>query len=197
MSRLILAGITHPGSYELSDGLISLGRNPTNDIRVHDPTVSSFHCELVITGENVVVRDLNSTNGTFVDDAQVQEAALRPWQKLRLGHAEMRLEVGADVADGIDISIPQPVIPKTDPVLLDGRLACENHPGTEAAYRCSSCGKTFCLDCVPTLGLKGAEPRRFCPACRQECLPLEQSPRTRKRPSLLNRLTQTIRIRRR
>ena len=46
MAKLTLEGITHAGSVELVDGLISIGRNPTNDFRVSDPTVSSFHCEI-------------------------------------------------------------------------------------------------------------------------------------------------------
>ena len=90
--KLLLTGITHPGSIELIDGLLSIGRNPTNDFRVHDATVSSFHCELLITGNTVLVRDLNSTNGTFIDGAQIREAYLSVGVTLELGDVKLRFQ---------------------------------------------------------------------------------------------------------
>src|SRR3989442_5231449 len=92
MNKLVLTGLTHPGEFELEPGFNTLGRNPTNDYRVHDATVSSFHCEIVLSDESVLVRDLGSTNGTFIDNQPVHESQLKPGQILRLGSAELRLE---------------------------------------------------------------------------------------------------------
>jgi pSer/pThr/pTyr-binding forkhead associated (FHA) protein len=121
MEKLTLKGVTHPGDLELSEGMVSLGRNPTNDFRVSDPTVSSFHCELIVAGGTVLVRDLNSTNGTYVDNESIQESFLRPGQTLRLGQAELRLELAQ--AQEVVIAIPEIKVSQPETHLLDGRLA--------------------------------------------------------------------------
>ena len=51
MVRVVLRWIDSPWAFELSPGLNKLGRNPTNDFRVSDPSVSSFHAELMVEGE--------------------------------------------------------------------------------------------------------------------------------------------------
>lgn len=197
MEKLQLTGITHPGSIELLDGLLSIGRNPTNDFRVHDATVSSFHCELLITGKTVLVRDLNSTNGTFINDDPVHEAILKPDQILRLGNAQLRLEC-LPASDPVRIAIPE-LKTETAPIqthLLDGSLACLNHPGVPALVRCPQCDKAFCGDCVRSLRLAGGQTRLFCPSCSGPCETIASLPAPKKKQSLLARLTQTIRIRR-
>jgi pSer/pThr/pTyr-binding forkhead associated (FHA) protein len=67
-----------------------------------EASVSSHHCEILLKGNDVIVRDLGSTNGTFVNGEKVTtEAPLKPGQILRLGQLEMRLESGqASAASG-------------------------------------------------------------------------------------------------
>src|SRR5262249_6812458 len=55
----------------------------------------SHHCEILLRGKDVVVKDLNSTNGTFINGEKVAESPLKPGQILRLGQIEMRLETDA------------------------------------------------------------------------------------------------------
>jgi adenylate cyclase len=105
---MFLNGVGRPWSYELKGGLNSLGRNPTNDFRVSDPSVSSFHCEVEVTAEFVLVRDLGSTNGTFVDGQRIKEAILKPGYLLRLGSAELKLEDQA-IRIAIPVSPAEPV----------------------------------------------------------------------------------------
>ena len=50
---------------------------------------------MLLRGNDVVVKDLNSTNGTFINGEQVTESPLKPGQILRLGQVEMRLETEA------------------------------------------------------------------------------------------------------
>ena len=63
-----------------------------------EPSVSSHHCEIVMRGSEVVVKDLDSTNGTFINGERVTESVLKPGQTLRLGQVDMRLENGAPAA---------------------------------------------------------------------------------------------------
>jgi len=193
MEKLTLKGITHPASLELTEGMVSLGRNPTNDFRIPDPTVSSFHCEMIVSGETVLVRDLSSTNGTFIDGEPIQESFLQPWQTLRLGQAELRLELQSDAIPEVRIPTPEKIAPPNE--LLDGRPACHHHPGVEAALRCTSCGRLFCSSCVKPIGLRGAQKRLFCPVCSKPCVPRLEAAEPREKQSWIGRLTQTIRIR--
>ncbi len=86
----------------------TVGRVDDNTFLIAEPSVSSHHCEILLKGTDVVVRDLNSTNGTFINGEKIAEAALKPGQILRLGQIEMRLETEASGA-------PAPVAGKKTP----------------------------------------------------------------------------------
>jgi DNA-binding NtrC family response regulator len=61
-------------------------------VRLTDPAVSRFHCELVADEDGFVVRDTGSTNGTRVDGTRVGEAWLRPGSLLGVGGSLLRFE---------------------------------------------------------------------------------------------------------
>src|SRR4029077_18360848 len=82
-------------SYELKAERTTVGRVDDNAFQVSEPSISSHHCEILLRGVDIVVKDLNSTNGTFISGEKVTEASLKPGQILRLGQVEMRLETGA------------------------------------------------------------------------------------------------------
>ena len=201
MTTLALTGLTHPGTFELEPGFNTLGRNPTNDFRVHDVTVSSFHCEIVVSNESVLVRDLGSTNGTYIDGEQVHEAELKPGQILRLGSADLRLE-SQELAEPAHVAIPELTVeaPPSSATLADGSLSCLNHREVHAIVKCVKCQKAYCDECVHVLALSGGKTRVFCPSCSGPCEPLPGAPGSEiplrpKKQSLFGRLTQTIRIR--
>lgn len=107
MERLVLSWVGKPLAFELMPGLNRLGRNPTNDFRVADASISSFHCEVVLNPDGSVhVRDLASTNGTFIDGNQALDGDLKPGQTLRLGTVEFQLE-RVTVAE--PVRVPEPV----------------------------------------------------------------------------------------
>jgi len=94
MARLVilsegLTGKTH----ELTVEKTTIGRVDDNTFPIPEGSVSSHHCEILLRGTDIVVRDLNSTNGTFINGHQVAgEAPLKTGQILRLGQVELRLE---------------------------------------------------------------------------------------------------------
>jgi pSer/pThr/pTyr-binding forkhead associated (FHA) protein len=93
MERLVLSWVGKPVAYELMPGLNRVGRNPTNDCRVPDASLSSFHCEIILNPDNTVrVRDLASTNGTFVEGLQIMDSEVKPGEILRMGSVEFALE---------------------------------------------------------------------------------------------------------
>jgi len=76
--------------------------NVENTFQIAEPSVSSHHCELNQRGGDVFVKDLSSTNGTFINGEKITEAILKPGQILRLGQVEIRLESGAAAAPGLN-----------------------------------------------------------------------------------------------
>ena len=94
MARLVILseGLTGK-AFELTVDKTTVGRVDDNTFPIPEASVSSHHCEVLLRGTDVVIRDLNSTNGTFINGNQVTgEAPLKPGQILRLGQIEMRLE---------------------------------------------------------------------------------------------------------
>jgi pSer/pThr/pTyr-binding forkhead associated (FHA) protein len=99
MAKLVLLSEGLAGkSHELKVEKTTIGRVDDNTFPISEPSVSSHHCEILLKGTDVVVKDLNSTNGTFINGEQISESVLKPGQVLRLGKVEMRLEDGATVA---------------------------------------------------------------------------------------------------
>jgi pSer/pThr/pTyr-binding forkhead associated (FHA) protein len=95
MARLVVLTEGFTGlSHELKAEKVSIGRVEDNSFQIAEPSVSSHHCEVLKRGNDFIVKDLNSTNGTFVDGEQVTEATLKPGHILRLGQVEVRLETG-------------------------------------------------------------------------------------------------------
>jgi pSer/pThr/pTyr-binding forkhead associated (FHA) protein len=93
MPKLVLLSTGMTGrTHELKAEKTTIGRLEDNDFSIPEASVSSHHCEVLLRGNDVVVRDLNSTNGTFLGAERVTEIVLKPGQVLRLGQVEMRLE---------------------------------------------------------------------------------------------------------
>ena len=79
-------------SYDLRDGIpLIVGRAPTCDLPVFDPTISRRHAELVSAGESLRIRDLGSSNGTFVNGAKIEDAQAAVDDLVAFGKVGFRL----------------------------------------------------------------------------------------------------------
>lgn len=95
MAKLVVLSEGYTGrTYELKVDKTTVGRLEDNTFQILEPSVSSHHCEVMLRGHDIVVKDLNSTNGTFINGEKITEAVLKPGQILRLGTIELRLETG-------------------------------------------------------------------------------------------------------
>src|SRR6266849_4176824 len=84
MAKLVINSVgAQNRTLELRPGTNRVGRASTNEFQLDDPSVSSAHCEIVQSDQSVLVKDLGSTNGTFIDGEPIQEARLEPGQTLR------------------------------------------------------------------------------------------------------------------
>lgn len=90
----------HAGLLRISDGRtvvasgrIRIGRAPDNDIPLNDPKVSRYHARIVQSGGRLVLRDLESTNGVFLDDQRIEgDALLYNGVEIRIGSTKMTFE---------------------------------------------------------------------------------------------------------
>jgi hypothetical protein len=154
---------------ELNLGVNRFGRNPENDFQIDHPTVSDMHCEIVLAGEGVVVRDCASTNGTFVGGQRIEEASLSAGESLHLGEVELLVEtIEVTVAiPKFDISRPAPPV-----VLPDGSLICPRHAHARATHQCTHCREVLCDACVHRLRRHRGKLIKLCPLCSHTCVPL-------------------------
>jgi len=72
-------------TYEITDAPLTVGREETQTIQILDQGVSRAHAEVFRLGEMCLVRDLNSTNGTYVNDVKVLEETLKSGDELLIG----------------------------------------------------------------------------------------------------------------
>jgi len=92
MAKLVVLSAGLNGrTHELNVDKTTIGRVEDNTFQIVDPSVSSHHCEVLLRGTDVVIKDLNSTNGSFINNEKISESVLKPGQTLRLGQIELQL----------------------------------------------------------------------------------------------------------
>jgi hypothetical protein len=176
---------------ELRLGVNRVGRNPDCDFPIPDSTVSTNHCELIVTDVGVMLRDCNSTNGTFLNGDPVCEAWLLPGQKVKLGDVELFVE-----NTEVNIAIPkfEHERPKPPVVLADGTMVCPRHSQVQATHKCTHCHEVMCSDCVHIMRIKGSQALFLCPLCSHKCVAIEITMPKKKR-GFIGFLQDTVKLR--
>jgi DNA-binding NtrC family response regulator len=75
----------------IDSDVFRIGKSPDNDLVLSDDTVSRSHCEILRDLRGFLVRDLESTNGTLLEGAEIREAYLTPGSTLSVGKVELKL----------------------------------------------------------------------------------------------------------
>lgn len=78
---------------------VSVGRRPESDLRVPTADVSRQHCELVIEDDALIVHDVGSSNGTFVNGKGIDEVELKPGDQLRVGPVTFVIQIDGEPKD--------------------------------------------------------------------------------------------------
>jgi pSer/pThr/pTyr-binding forkhead associated (FHA) protein len=177
---------------ELRLGVNHVGRDPDCDFSINHPTVSTNHCELELSAEGVLLRDCDSTNGTFVNGDPVKEAWLLPGQTVNLGDVELFVE-----STEINVAIPKYERPRPKPpvVLEDGVILCPRHPQVPITYKCTNCNEVLCNSCVHVMQVKGGLPLFLCPHCSNKCEPVEAVKTEKKKKTFIGFLQDTVKLR--
>ena len=85
-----LSGPERGQEHVISADVIRVGKASENDLMITDDTVSRVHFEIVRDAKGYLLRDLKSTNGTFLDGAEIKEAYIRAGSIIMAGAAELK-----------------------------------------------------------------------------------------------------------
>jgi DNA-binding NtrC family response regulator len=144
----------------ITDKPLVFGSSGGADVRVHDPTVSSRHCELAIVAGRVGVRDLGSRNGTFVGGARVNEAWATEGTTITIGGTTLVCGALDDEEDQDEQADPLPGVAGSSTVMRRiaaqvRRLAALSSPVLVAGE--TGVGKELVARALHTQGPRAAE----------------------------------------
>jgi hypothetical protein len=178
MAKLVVnPGSTAAWEIQLKPGPNFLGRGFANDFKIDDPSVSGSHCQIIVDQANILIKDLGSTNGTYVNRAPVREANLEPGQTIHLGGVELLFEPDAPIPTTRASAAPPPAPPlvmtpsSAAPApagTTTGSQYCKFHPKTPGRFFCNKCVRYFCELCVTSRGQ-----HKYCRHCGAECVPVQ------------------------
>ena len=110
MSKLVILNQGMTGrTFELIAERTTVGRVEDNTFQIADGSVSSHHAEIILRGTDILIRDLNSTNGSFINGEKITETILKPGQILKFGQVEIKID------DGQPVTAPPPAAPAPAP----------------------------------------------------------------------------------
>ncbi len=97
---LLDSGTGRPSAHWILTPPVIVGREPSSDIMINDPSISRRHCQFTLGAEGaLLVRDLGSKNGVYVDEKRVSKAIVRPGEVVQIGAVALRPDWTEQVAD--------------------------------------------------------------------------------------------------
>jgi diguanylate cyclase (GGDEF)-like protein len=82
---------------ELANGRVAIGRSSSSELQLDQESVSRNHCEITARGGAYELRDLGSTNGTYVNDAPIDAVFLRDGDQIKVGRTILKFILGSNV----------------------------------------------------------------------------------------------------
>jgi len=89
---------------------VAIGRHDSNDLAFNSRNVSNYHAEILNEGGDLVLHDLGSTNGSYVNEERVKRRKLRHGDRIRIGNNEITVRLTQGEAKDVEPSLPD--IPK-------------------------------------------------------------------------------------
>jgi len=147
---------THP----LDKPRMVVGREPTCEIHIDNLGISRQHCEFVPRGEAFVVRDLGSSNGTYVNGRKITEHFLNDADEIIIGKYTLKFKNEAQVAKPSENASPAANVPDTlNTYVMDGakiqeqlaKMRAQGGPGGDATVPAGATAKDYAkaLDATP------------------------------------------------
>ena len=98
--------------------MVTIGRLPDNMVIIDNPAVSSHHACVYSDGDQFIVEDLQSTNGTFVNEKRVTRHTLRDGDVVLVGKHQIVFDA-MGTGEAVDAFAPEPVLSMGDTVYLN------------------------------------------------------------------------------
>ena len=94
---VVINGLDLGRKYPLNQSSILIGRSSKTDIQIDQDSISRNHAMLLNDGARYLVRDLGSTNGTYVNDHQLNEHTLLDGDQIRVGRTIFKFLMGSNI----------------------------------------------------------------------------------------------------
>src|ERR1700680_4772975 len=98
---------------------VTIGRAPDNDIHIDNLAVSNYHARVYVEAGSLVVEDLNSLNGSFLNDIRVERAMLKDGDTILIGKHEILVDQAHDAAIPLDAARRAPAPRVSETMVLD------------------------------------------------------------------------------
>ena len=94
---VVINGVDLGKKYSLNQHSTLLGRSSKVDIQVDEDSISRNHAVIENHGEEIIARDLNSTNGTYVNDRPIQQHHLQDGDQIKVGRTIFKFLRGSNI----------------------------------------------------------------------------------------------------
>ena len=98
---------------------VTIGRAPDNDIPIDNLAVSNYHARVFVEAGSLVVEDLNSLNGCFLNDIHVERSLLKDGDTILIGKHEILVDQAHDAVLPADGSRKAPAPRVNETMILD------------------------------------------------------------------------------
>jgi len=94
---VVIYGLDLGKKYNLNRPQIIIGRSSKADIQIDQEAVSRNHCKIINTGKAILLRDMGSTNGTYINDELIDEYVLRDGDFIKVGRCIFKFLSGNNI----------------------------------------------------------------------------------------------------
>src|SRR3954447_13903174 len=94
---VVIYGLELGRKYNLENANIIIGRSSKSDVQIDQESVSRNHAKIINTGKSIILRDLGSTNGTYVNDELIDEYVLRDGDFIKIGRTIFKFLSGNNI----------------------------------------------------------------------------------------------------
>jgi hypothetical protein len=134
MPRLVLKYQSAPlKEIHLGTRPVTIGRAPDNDIPIDNLAVSNYHARVYVEAGSLVVEDLNSLNGSFLNDIRVERAMLKDGDTILIGKHQVIVDQSHDAAQPPDDWRKAPAPRVSETMVLDTKERRQMHELAAAA----------------------------------------------------------------
>ena len=131
--RLVVHTPARTWEVPLTQDALHIGRHSENDVDLDHASVSRRHARLERQADGFLIRDLKSTNGTWMGEQRIDERVLHDGDTVRIGNAQLVFKCGfdADELTLVDAGAPKAAQPRRPVVIVPGLMGSELWRGNE------------------------------------------------------------------